>query len=122
MPPSIWLTSPVRIDDQPGIDRGGRARHAHRAVAAVNLDLRHYGHVASEILVLGKTDAAAARAVTLLAVFPAGFLGGRLDHRPRARIGEMREPERNRIDAGRGRELIHEGFEREYIGIGAERP
>src|SRR2546427_3414621 len=77
--------------------------------------------VAGEVLVLGKPDAAAARTVALLPGGPAGFLGDRLDHRPGARVAEMREPEGNRIDAGRGRQFIHEGLEREYVGVAAER-
>ena len=61
------------------------------------------------------------RAVALLAVLPAGLLGHRLDHRPRARVLQMRETEGDRIGAGRSRQLVHEGFEREHVGIGAER-
>ena len=52
---------------------------------------------------------------------PAGLLGHRLDHGPRARVFQMCKAESDRIGAGRGRELIHEGFEREHVGIGAER-
>src|SRR5262249_56830061 len=73
---------PIRIDDQPGIDRRNGVRHAHHAAAAVDLDLRHHGYVASQVLVLGKADAAAARAVALLAGGPGGFLGDPLDPCP----------------------------------------
>src|SRR5262249_11826137 len=111
----------IRIDDQPSIDRGGHARHAHRAAAAIDFELRHNRYVGREVLVFGKTEATAARAVTFPPFFPASFLGNRLDDRPGARVAEMREAEGNRIDAGRGCELIHEAFDGEYVGIAAER-
>ena len=57
----------------------------------------------------------------LLSALPAGLLGHGLDHRPRARVLQMCETEGDRIGARRSRQLIHEGFEREHVGIGAER-
>src|SRR5262249_21390889 len=63
--------APVGIDDHPGIDRRNGVRHPHHAAVAVDFALRHYGHIASEVLVLGKADAAATRAVALLAGCPA---------------------------------------------------
>src|SRR5262249_48530384 len=52
---------------------------------------------------------------------PVGCLGHRLDHRPLAWIFRMREAEFDRVDGGRGRELVHEGFDREHVGIGSKR-
>src|SRR4029079_16099465 len=112
---------PIRVDDQAGINRGPRLWHTDQAGGTVNHDLRHHRDIAGEILVFGKADAAAARTVALLSVLPAGLLGHSLDHGPRARVFQMCKAESDRIGAGRGRELIHEVFEREHVGIGAER-
>src|SRR5258708_6525399 len=81
----------VGIDDQPGIDRGPHPWHTDLAAGAVDLDIGNAGDVAGEVLVLGEADAAAARAVALLAIPPAGVPGNRLDHRPGARVLQMRE-------------------------------
>jgi len=47
--------------------------------------------------------------------------GGRLDHGPRARVLEMPQAKAHRISARGERELVHEGFDREDVGIGAQR-
>ena len=90
-------------------------------LCAIDLDLGDHRHVGGEVLVLRKAEAAAALAVAFLARLPVGLLGDGLDHRARARILDMRQPERDRIGAGRGRQLVHEGLDREHVGIGAER-
>ncbi len=53
--------------------------------------------------------------------FQAGLPGHRLDHGAGARVLHVGEPEGDRIGAGRRRQLVHEGFEREHVGVGAER-
>ena len=57
----------------------------------------------------------------MLARLPGGGPGHGLDHGTLALIFNVREAERHGVDAGGGRELIHEGLDREYVGIGAER-
>ena len=41
--------------------------------------------------------------------------GGALDHLDAARIGQPAQPELDRIDAGRRRELVGEAFDREAV-------
>jgi hypothetical protein len=96
-------------------------RHAYHAASAIDFNLGHHGDVGSKRLVSGESYAAAARAVARLARFPAGFLRHRFNDRPRARVGEVGEPEGDRIDAGGERQFVHEGFDGEYVGIAAER-
>src|SRR5262249_634697 len=69
--PFYLAGGPSGINDHPGIDGRTGGRPPHHAAVAVDFDLRHYGHVASEVLILGKADAAATRAVALLAGCPA---------------------------------------------------
>ena len=53
--------------------------------------------------------------------FQFGLLGDRLDHGAGARVLHVGKAERDRIGTGRGRQLVEEGFEREHVGVGAER-
>ena len=121
MPPSIWLTSAVGIDDEARVHGRHRFRHAHLAGAAVHVDIGDHRDVAREVLVLREREAAPARAVAFLPRLPARFLRARFDHRARARVLHVPQPELDRVGAGGDRQLVHERLEREHVGVGAER-
>ena len=112
---------PVGIDDLPGIGRGPDARHLDDAGCAIHFNLGYHRNVGGHGLVARIADAAAAPPITLLARFPGGGLGHGLDHGALALVLDVREAERHRVDAGGGRELVHEGLDRKHVGIGAER-
>ena len=52
---------------------------------------------------------------------PAGALRGRLDHGARTRVLEVPQAELDRIGERGRRELVDERFEREHVGVAAER-
>jgi hypothetical protein len=70
---------------------------------------------------LGKAEAAAAASVALDARLPVGGLGGRLHRGFSARVFHVRQPERDRIGAGRHGQFVHEGFHGEYVAVAAQR-
>src|SRR6185503_19645670 len=95
--------------------------HLDDAGDAIHFNFGYHRNVGGHGLVARIADAAAAPAVALLARFPGGGPGYGLEHGALALVLDMCEAERHRVDAGRGRELVHEGLDREYVGIGAER-
>ena len=106
---------------RPGVRGRPDLRHSHLAARPVDLDVGDTGHVAGQVFILRKADAAAAAETACLARLPARHRGDLLDHRPRPRVLHMREPERDRIGLRQRRHLVHEGFHREHIGVGAKR-
>ena len=110
---------PGAVDDLPRVGRDG---------AALQPDLRRVGHrdldrhrrIGRDVLVARERDPAPAPLRTVRA---AGVeaLGRRLDHRPGARIRQMAQAKRDRIDSRLLRQLVHEGFDGEHVGVGAER-
>src|SRR6185503_15326875 len=95
--------------------------HLDDAGDAIHFNFGYHRNVGGHGLVARIADAAAAPAVALLARFPGGGPGHGLDHGALALVVDVREAERHGVDAGGGRELVHEGLDREYVGISAER-
>jgi hypothetical protein len=52
---------------------------------------------------------------------PAEALGRRHEDVARARIGELAQPERERILPAGNRELVHDRLDREHVRVGAQR-
>ena len=114
MLPSMRVLQAVRIDDLAAVVRDRELARPDLAGAAVDVDLgddRAGGAVALRI-----GDAAAGDRVAGLVLarrgprVPAGLLGRRLDHRDVARVLDVPQPELDRIDAERRRDLVHERF------------
>src|SRR5262249_60208597 len=53
---------------------------------------------------------------------PAGTLGRGREDRAGALVLEMSQPEGERVDPARVRQLVHEGLDREHVAVGAETP
>jgi hypothetical protein len=60
-------------------------------------------------------------AFALVPSVPAGVARSALDDVPGTRIVEIAQPERDRVHASRARQLIDERFDREHVGVSAER-
>ena len=114
------VRQPVRVDDLARIGGGERPRHTDLASLAVDFDLGDHRHVGRQVLIFGEGDAAPARTVALLALLPPGFSRRCVYHRPSAPIAEMRQPERDRIPAGSGSQLVHERLDSKHVGVRAE--
>ena len=78
------------------------------------LDLGHRGAVPGEALVSGVTDAVAGALLPGTAC-PAGELCHLLDHGRRAWVGQVRQPERDRVGPGAFGQLVHERLDREHV-------
>ncbi len=105
------------MDHLAGIDR---ANHAAQPHGVGDLDKGDRGIISAHVLVAAEGDAAADTVAAGLGWVPAGTLGRRLDHRDGAGIVQMPQPEFNGIDLHHGGKLIHEAFDRKYVGMGAE--
>src|SRR6185369_827864 len=66
----------LRVDDLTGISGGNHAVDADPPGLAIDSDIGNAGHVAGEVLVPGKAEAAAVHAVAPESGAPAGLRGG----------------------------------------------
>src|SRR5262249_26869673 len=99
----------ARVDHLPGIGRDDGAHGCNLPAVAVDQHLDHDRGVGLLVLVAREGETVAA------AGFPppadeAGLVGGGGEDRPSAFVVEVTQPERQRVDPGGVRQLVHAGF------------
>ena len=108
----------IRIDRLADIDRERQLPDADILLA---LDLGHCGAIGAGVLVARKADARNRRRVACRG-FQFARSCRRADDVLGALVAEMAQPERDRILAALGRDLVEKGFDRKHIALRAERP
>src|SRR6516164_5317981 len=114
------IGQPVRVDDLTRISGCKGLRDLYHTACWIDLDFRDHRDVNRKSLIFGKSDTAAATSITDLTLFPVCLPGNRFDHRPRALILQLREPECYGIGVCHVCQFIDEGLDREHVGISAE--
>ncbi len=117
MPPSSLIPRSIGRDHEAGI---GRTPHAPEPHFLLDLDLRHHGGERGDVLVAREAEAACHAVAEFRLFEPAAHLGRHLDHTPRTRIGQQREPVAHRVLARDLRQFVDERLDREHVGPGAE--
>ena len=120
MPPSIWLTTPVRVHREAAVDSRGDARDVH--LLAPHLDGDAERDVAPDVDADGDADAPAVpRARTGGRRSPAEAADGLVEDAVVARLAEVAPPPLDGIGTRGGRDLIDVRLAREVVDGGAER-
>ena len=101
------------------VGRCHRAQHTNTSVAAIDFDLHRNCAIAGGIFVSGKADPAATT-FAFLPFRPAESLGSFLYSLSRAFVFEETQAIFDRVDIGRARQFVDEGFNSKDISVSAK--
>ena len=107
----------IGIDHAPCIDCDDQAKHPDFRLC---FDLGNHRAVSAGVLVAGEADAVS-RAFAFHPLVPAGDDRSAFDHRASAAIGEVTQAKADGILSGCNGQFLHERFDGEHVGEGAER-
>ena len=114
MAPSICCREPSGLTTTPLVLSADHALHAHSSGASID---RHFGHRRHPRTQINSARDARAPAARSFARFPAETLRGGFEYAPHARVGQVVEPELERVHAGLHRQRVDVRFARERVGV-----